>query len=85
MIKTSNEDATAAFRQERAACNVCHAFISFIHKHYPNEELGQYKLRDWRLLADHIGIASLRKTAADLQAEIARVKPDYREILRQLV
>ena len=84
MIKTSNEDATAIFRQERAACDVCHAFISFIHKYYPNEELGQYKLRDWRLLADHLGVSSLGKRAPDLQAEISQVEPNYRELLRQL-
>ena len=85
MIKTSNEAATATFRKERAACNVCHAFVSFVHQHYPTEELGQYKLRDWRALADSLGVKTAGKSAADLQSEISRAKPTYRELLRKLV
>jgi hypothetical protein len=84
MIKTSNDAASTAFRDERRSCDVCHRFISFIHTHYPDEELGQYKLRDWRHVADQIGIQTVGLSASAIRAAIATKEPNYRELLRDL-
>lgn len=84
MIKTSSLEATSAFRDERTNCDVCHRFISFIHKHYPAEEMGQYKLADWRIVANQLGINSAGLNALDLRAAIRAADPNYRELLRHL-
>jgi hypothetical protein len=84
MIKTSNPDASAIFRKERQSCDVCHRFISFIHKYYPSEEMGQYKLKDWRLVADVLDIKTTGFSAFQLRELIAKADPNYRELLREL-
>ena len=84
MIKTSNAEASAILRDERADCDVCHRFISFIHSHYPAEEMGQYGLGDWRQLALHLDIDPHGLGKFQLRDTIREVDPNYRELLRGL-
>ncbi len=84
MIKTSGPDATRIFREERANCDVCHEFVSFIHRNFSNEEFGQYKLSDWRSIAHDLDIPTAGKNAPTLREEIANANPQYRDLLRSL-
>ena len=84
MIKTSSAAAKAALREERLSCDVCHRFVSFIHKHYPSQEMGQYGLADWRKLAGMLGVDPAGQNALALRATIQTTNPGYQELLREL-
>ena len=84
MIKTSSTDATEVFRDFRRSCDVCHRFISFIHKHYPNEEMGQYRLPDWRQLGSKFEVDTKGLSAQNIRSAISQQFPTYRDSLREL-
>jgi len=58
MIKTNNAAARDVFRKLRRNDPVVHSYISFIHSHYPQEEVNQYSRNEWLDLAKKLGIST---------------------------
>jgi hypothetical protein len=84
MIKTDNDTARQVFRRIRKDNEVAHKYISFIHKHYPAEEMNQYRKADWTALARSLGIQRPSADLAALVHEIRHSYPDYQDALRSL-
>ncbi len=85
MLKTDSQDARAILRDVRKEDEVAHAYISFIHRCFPKEELNQYTVAEWRQLAALLELtdsAGLKKD--ELVEAIRRHYPHYREQLRDL-
>jgi len=85
MLKTDSEAARTILRDARREDEVAHAYISFIHRCFPKEELNQYTAAEWRQLAellDFKATAGLKKN--ELVESIRHHYPHYREQLRDL-
>ena len=80
MLKTNSNDARTALRAERQRCDVAHRYISFIHKHCPDEERNHYRAPEWRRLASILQLRT-NGTPEQLQRNVRR-SPDYPEALR---
>lgn len=85
MLKTDNKDARKVFRQERAANPVAHEYVSFIHHNFPDEELRQYMLSEWRMIGAQAGLSVTGKNAASIAAELRATTPGYEQLLRDLL
>lgn len=81
MLKTSRKEARAAFRELRAHDEVCHKYISRIHEFYPDEELNQYSVGEWRNFAKSLGVAGMAGKG-EMRDAIRLAVPEYRERLR---
>lgn len=82
MIKTNNPAARQAFRKWRREDATAHSYISFIHSHYPQEELNQYSRDEWRHLANLAGVPTAGKPIAAVVDELRNEQPDYQSLLR---
>lgn len=82
MIKTDSEPARQEFRRFRANDDDAHAYISFIHKNYPDEEANQYLTTEWRSVAQDLGIQIKGLKKVDIIRLIRESYPNYREHLR---
>lgn len=85
MLKTGSEAARREFRRVRRESETAHAYISFIHRNRPNEEINQYMKAEWVAIANQLGVPVQRNsTPSSIRDAIAVVIPHFRESLRQL-
>lgn len=84
MLKTDSEQARQAFRKVRRESDIAHAYVSFIHRNFPNEELNQYTIHEWRALAEQLGLQPDTKAKDELAQAIQARDADYHEKLRLL-
>ena len=84
MLKTNSSRAREALRVIRDQSDEAHAYITAIHRNFPDEEESQYVLEEWRLVAEELGIAAGGKSRRQLAREIRDKDPGYRERLRRL-
>lgn len=84
MLKTDNENARKIFRKARGENPIAHEYISFIHRNFPEEEINQYTIKEWRVLASHAGFDGKRKKAAEILEVLKATTPNYQELLRDL-
>lgn len=84
MLKTNSPAARLKLRQIRLENDVVHAYISFIHRNFPDEEKNQFTVSEWRQLAQHIDIPISNLSKDELIQIIRDTYPDYQEILRKI-
>lgn len=83
MLKTDSEDARSVFRRLRRSNEVIHRYISFIHTYFPSEEVNQYRKAEWQAVLTALNIAAVNPSAAEANALLRRLSPNYQEFLRQ--
>lgn len=84
MLKTDNAGARGVFRQQRAGNEIAHEYISFIHRNFPDEEVNQYTIAEWRQVGEQAGLAVKGKNAAAIAQELRATTPEYQTLLRNL-
>jgi hypothetical protein len=84
MLKTDNDEARKQFRKLRKSDDVIHRYISFIHEHFPAEEVNQYRKAEWQAALKALDVAAKNPTAAEASVLLRNAVPDYREHLRRL-
>lgn len=84
MLKTNSPPAKQVFRDARADDDVAHEYISFIHRNFPDEEVNQYSLDDWRDLARSVGVGATGASARQLRDQIKATDAGYQNLLRYL-
>lgn len=84
MLKTDNDAARAQFRELRRADDVAHRYISFIHKHYPSEEINQYRKAEWQAALQHAGLRATGQSSAEANSLLRQHCPNYQELLRDM-
>lgn len=82
MIKTDSDAARQEFRRLRANDDDAHAYISFIHRNYPDEEANQYLVKEWKSIAEDLGIQTQRLSKVEIISSIREKYPEYRQKLR---
>jgi hypothetical protein len=86
MLKTGGEDARREFRRVRQDSETAHAYISFIHRNRPDEEINQYMKAEWLALADQLNVPIAKSASpTEIRDAIAVVAPHFREHLRRLI
>jgi hypothetical protein len=81
MLKTNGKEASGVFRQLRADSAVCHQYVSLIHEFYPDEEINQYGVSEWRSFAKSLGIPETG-SKGEIRDAISHSLTDYRDRLR---
>jgi hypothetical protein len=81
MLKTRGREASRVFRKFRAHDNLCHSYISLIHEFYPNEELNQYRISEWRRFAKSLNV-TITGDEGEIRDAIRQSVADYRDRLR---
>ena len=84
MLKTNSNEARKELREIRKTNDTAHAYISFIHRNFPNEEKNQYLSTEWQELLKRLGMTKGDKTLDALIEEIRQQHPNYHDQLRQL-
>jgi hypothetical protein len=84
MLKTDNDTARAVFRKLRKADDVVHEYISFIHRHFPSEEINQFKKAEWQAVLKALDIKAENASAVEANALLREHVADYQEHLRRL-
>lgn len=82
MLKTDNDDARREFRRLRAADDVMHRYISFIHTHFPSEEINQYRKGEWQAILQELDIDAGNVSAGEASNLLRQHVPVYRDHLR---
>jgi hypothetical protein len=82
MLATNSGDARNAFRRLRRANDVVHRYVSFIHMHYPAEEVNQYLKGEWQAVLRALNIPHADPSSAEANALLRQLAPNYREFLR---
>jgi len=82
MIKTDSDPARREFRRFRANDDDAHAYISFIHRNYPDEEANQYLTSEWKAIAKNLEMQVKELKKVDIIRLIREEYPNYREHLR---
>ncbi|MBJ9714632.1 hypothetical protein TN889_21335 [Burkholderia gladioli pv. alliicola] len=83
MLKTDSENARRIFRDLRRSDEVIHRYISFIHKHFPSEEINQYRKAEWQAVLNELNISAVNPSSADANDMLRRIVPAYQDFLRQ--
>lgn len=84
MLKTDNDEARRQFRRLRKADDVIHRYISFIHKHFPSEEINQYRKAEWQAALRAMNVPFTNPSSAEANELLRRAVPDYQEHLRRI-
>ena len=84
MLKTDSDAARSEFRKLRKADDVVHRYISFIHKHYPAEEINQYRKAEWQAVLRALNVNQPGATAIEANAVLRGTVPNYQDELRRL-
>jgi hypothetical protein len=84
MLKTDNQKARAVFRETRAKIPVAHDYVSFIYRNFPQEEINQYTITEWRAIGTECGLVVKGKNAQMIAEELKAVAPNYQDIMRDL-
>lgn len=82
MLKTDNDAARTIFRKLRKDDDVIHQYISFIHQHYPAEEINQYRKAEWQQVLKSFNLDANIKSPAEANASLRQMVPDYQKQLR---
>lgn len=82
MLKTDNDAARERFRELRRANPVAHRYISFIHKHYPSEEINQYRKAEWQIALRRAGLPAKSESAAEANAILRQRFKNYQDLLK---
>lgn len=83
MLKCGNSDAQKALREVRQADDVAHAFISFIHKNLPQEEVSSFGIKEWReIYSETLDANGKGMSKLEIRTALADARPDYQTILR---
>ncbi|MHB8303549.1 MAG: hypothetical protein ACYDC6_12035 [Acidobacteriaceae bacterium] len=85
MLKTDNADARKVLRDQRTANDFAHEYISFIHRNFPDEEVNQYTIAEWRKVGADVGLAVTGKNAKSIAEELRTTTPEYQQRLRDLL
>jgi hypothetical protein len=83
MLKTDSDSARVAFRKIRREDDVAHRYISFIHAHYPAEEVNQYRKGEWAAMLKLAGIPSGNVSSADANRLLREQTQNYQDMLRR--
>jgi hypothetical protein len=75
MLKTDNDNARSTFRKLRKLDDVIHRYISFIHKHYPAEEINQYRKAEWQTVLRTLNIPAQNLSAAEANKLLRELVP----------
>lgn len=81
MLKTRGREASKVFRELRAHDDVCHSYINLIHEFYPDEELNQYGIGEWRSFAKSLRVSDLGDEEV-IRNAIKQAANDYQDKLR---
>lgn len=84
MLKSNSDEARRRFRETRAADDVAHNYISFIHRNFPNEERNHYRAAEWRSVAEGLGISTAGLSLEELAEAVRRADPGYEQLMRSL-
>jgi len=82
MLKTNSDAARKIFRESRRRNDTVDAYVSFIHKNFPNEEMNQYSASEWKRLAGRYDIDGTGLSKDDLAKKVRETAPEYRTQLR---
>ncbi len=63
---------------------VAHEYISFIHEHYPSEEVNQYLKSEWQQVLRRVGLPVNGESARQVNDILRDSVPGYREVLRDM-
>ena len=74
----------ACARKLRKADDVVHAYMSFIHRHFPAEEVNQFRKAEWQAVLKALAIEAENASASEANALLRANVPDYQEHLRRL-
>lgn len=80
MLKTSKPQATMAFRQLRIQDPVINSYISFIHKHFPYEELHHFSVGELQKVSKSLGLNTKGLKKIQLHTAL-RLHPNYPQFL----
>lgn len=84
MLKTDGDAARSVFRDCRRRSALAHKYISFIHRHFPGEELNQYRRAEWKKLSETLGVDGSYTGPPPINAILREHVPDYQDKLRAL-
>lgn len=84
MLKTDNANARKVFRDQRAANEIAHEYISFIHRNFRDEEVNQYTVAEWRKVGTQAGLSVAGKSSSAIAEELRGITPEYQQLLREL-
>lgn len=74
MLKTATEAARLGMRAERQVNVTGDAFVDFIHRNFPKEELNHYTPKEWKTVAKVFNIDT--KVKADIHTELLKLGRD---------
>jgi hypothetical protein len=83
MLKTRGESAKATFRELRRADSTIDAYISFIHKHFPSEEINHFSVSEWRRIGEQVGLNASGMSKEDIRNNVIE-NENYQQILRKI-
>ena len=84
MLKTSSPKSHDIFCKIREECDICHEYISFIHRNFPSEEVNQYSMKEWTKLCKFVNNDCLGLSKTEVVKLVRDNLPSYMEKLRQL-
>ena len=84
MLKTDNDASRSVLRKLSKADDVVHAYMSFIHRHFPAEEVNQFRKAEWQAVLKALAIEAENASASEANALLRANVPDYQEHLRRL-
>jgi hypothetical protein len=84
MLKCSSPEARAAARAICRECETAWAFLSFVHRNFPGEELNHYSKEDWIKAARELGLRGIPADKTLLVERIRASGKEYRKLLRAL-
>ena len=82
MLKTRGENAKNEFRRLRKLDNTMDAYISFIHRNFPSEELNHFNASEWREIGKKLGLP--QNTNKNIIYQTLRQHNMYQNILKEL-
>lgn len=85
MLKTNSDSARREFRRLRASDDALNKYILFIHKNYPNEEVNQYLVKDWKALARTLNLEIGGLNREEIINLIRETHPNYQDQLRLIL
>jgi len=83
MLKTRGDDARQEFRRKRKSDSIIDDYISFIHRHFPSEELNHFSITEWREIGHQIGIKNSKSTKMEIH-DVLRKMDNYQDILKKI-
>lgn len=83
MLKTRGESAKGTFRRLRRSDATIDSYISFIHKHFPSEEVNHFSISEWRNIGEQAGLDTSGLSKEEIRGSVIGSE-NYNQILRRL-